>query len=65
MSITTLKDLRLSERIVARAQRAFMKIETKRAGALERLEAEQARHTALIDDYRNSGATSAGEVPHE
>ena len=60
MSITTLKDLRLSELIVARARRALAKIDAKRAGALERLEAEHWRHAALVEDYKSATTTTPG-----
>ena len=60
MSITTLKDLRRSELIVARARRALGKIDAKRAGAFERLEAEQVRHAELVEDYKKGTTTTLG-----
>ena len=55
--MTTLKTLRLSELIVTRARRALAKADAKRADALARLEAEQARHAGLVEDYLHGGTT--------
>ena len=55
--MTTLKTLRLSELIVTRARRALAKADAKRADALARLEAEQARHAGLVEDYLHGGRT--------